>query len=43
MRWKHDPGKRVCVCGGEGVTESEGGTRAEDQGGHESSCDYPQP
>lgn len=34
----------VRVCGGGGcVTESEGGTRAEDQGGHESSCDYPQP
>lgn len=34
---------RVCGRGGGRVTESEGGTRAEDQGGHESSYDYPQP
>lgn len=34
---------RVCGGGGGHVTKSEGGTRAEDQGGHESSYDYPQP
>lgn len=34
---------RVCGGGLCVTEESEGGTGAEDQGGHESSCDYPQP